>query len=453
MKRICIVIIFFLLSGLWYISRVGADNMSSSSYYLQFGTLNMTSGTKTSGSYKATDTVGQTGPGLYTGGSQNVKSGFQYIYPFASPTASPSATPIPTLAPSPLASAAAALLQNITDILTQAGLITPLIQTQLAQVIEETAPVVAATIPIVVTAAVVAQTVSSFLPIIFEILSRLLQSIGLIPAKRPRGVVFDTKTGKPVPFARVSFVRISDNQIVDTVVSDVHGVYRSVKLPPAVYRIEAIHGDYIFPSKLTPKFALNPHDFYRGEPFEITSSNQEELFLIPMDPIFEEAGERQSFSFYAQLTLQIMRRLVFALFYPMIVFSVVVTIIFPTPLNIAIVIMYAIMIVYRVRHTQRQPPLVGQVVDRYGRPMPDVMVRCVETQTNHVGALVVTNAQGTFKINLPPLAYTLVVNKDGYVVEQPSQDYSNVYISHTGTEGTILIHLMTVKEAFPESAT
>ena len=40
-------------------------SMSSSNYEIQFGNVNMTSGSKSGGPYKVTDTVGQTAPGKY----------------------------------------------------------------------------------------------------------------------------------------------------------------------------------------------------------------------------------------------------------------------------------------------------------------------------------------------------------------------------------------------------
>ena len=64
---------------------VKAQSMQSPSYEIQMGNFNMTSGEKASTSYNVTDTVGQTGAGLFgsLGGSTYVVgSGFQYIYPF-----------------------------------------------------------------------------------------------------------------------------------------------------------------------------------------------------------------------------------------------------------------------------------------------------------------------------------------------------------------------------------
>ena len=54
--------------------------MSSADYMIQFGNINMTSGTKTGGPYKITDTVGQTAPGRYGTTGYLVRAGFQYIY-------------------------------------------------------------------------------------------------------------------------------------------------------------------------------------------------------------------------------------------------------------------------------------------------------------------------------------------------------------------------------------
>lgn len=59
---------------------LSAENMRSDSYIIQFGNFNMTSGEKSSSSYKVTDTVGQTAPGEYAGTGYKVFAGFQYIY-------------------------------------------------------------------------------------------------------------------------------------------------------------------------------------------------------------------------------------------------------------------------------------------------------------------------------------------------------------------------------------
>lgn len=71
-----LVLLFFLLSpGLTI-----AQSFSSSSYRIQWGNFNVTSGKKSSTHYQLTDTVGQNAAGLFTNTGFAVKSGFQYIY-------------------------------------------------------------------------------------------------------------------------------------------------------------------------------------------------------------------------------------------------------------------------------------------------------------------------------------------------------------------------------------
>lgn len=60
-------------------SPVQALNMSNSLYILQMGNLNSGAGKPTNSSYKLGVTIGQTGPGLYSGVNYKVRSGFQYI--------------------------------------------------------------------------------------------------------------------------------------------------------------------------------------------------------------------------------------------------------------------------------------------------------------------------------------------------------------------------------------
>ncbi|MBU3935461.1 hypothetical protein KJ909_02195 [Patescibacteria group bacterium] len=58
----------------------GAQSFSSSSYRINWGNFNMTSGKKSSANYSLTDTVGQNAPGQFDASGYILKAGFQYIY-------------------------------------------------------------------------------------------------------------------------------------------------------------------------------------------------------------------------------------------------------------------------------------------------------------------------------------------------------------------------------------
>ncbi|MBI2465293.1 hypothetical protein HYV64_04075 [Candidatus Shapirobacteria bacterium] len=77
----CLVLFILLTSYfLLHVERVSAQHFTSSSYIIDWGNFNITSGKKASTNYSLTDTVGQNAPGPYQSTGYKVKSGFQYIY-------------------------------------------------------------------------------------------------------------------------------------------------------------------------------------------------------------------------------------------------------------------------------------------------------------------------------------------------------------------------------------
>jgi len=79
MKKIFLLSTFYFLLATLSPSAM-AQHFESSSYIIDWGNFNMTSGSKTSTNYNLTDTVGQNAPGQYDSQGYIVKSGFQYIY-------------------------------------------------------------------------------------------------------------------------------------------------------------------------------------------------------------------------------------------------------------------------------------------------------------------------------------------------------------------------------------
>lgn len=71
---ICLIF-FTTLSQLVY-----ADTLTSPTFEIKMGTVNITGGSKSSASYKLTDTVGQTFQGRFDSAGYVIKAGFQYIY-------------------------------------------------------------------------------------------------------------------------------------------------------------------------------------------------------------------------------------------------------------------------------------------------------------------------------------------------------------------------------------
>jgi hypothetical protein len=81
MKMKIASLLILVTSFLFLVTKVAlAQHFTSSSYIIDWGNFNITSGRKTSTNYSLTDTVGQNAPGPYQNTGYIVKSGFQYIY-------------------------------------------------------------------------------------------------------------------------------------------------------------------------------------------------------------------------------------------------------------------------------------------------------------------------------------------------------------------------------------
>lgn len=80
MKPNYFISIFVLLFFYSSTSLIHAQHFSSSSYIIDWGNFNITSGRKISTNYQLTDTVGQNAPGVSEKNGIKVESGFQYIY-------------------------------------------------------------------------------------------------------------------------------------------------------------------------------------------------------------------------------------------------------------------------------------------------------------------------------------------------------------------------------------
>lgn len=75
-----ISLIIFYISITILNTDVFADNLTSPSFDIKMGTINITGGSKSSASYTLNDTVGQTAQGEFNSAGFTVKAGFQYVY-------------------------------------------------------------------------------------------------------------------------------------------------------------------------------------------------------------------------------------------------------------------------------------------------------------------------------------------------------------------------------------
>lgn len=245
---------------------------------------------------------------------------------------------------------------------------------------------------------------------------RILQALGLLPKGRPQGMVFNRLTGKPIPFALLT-VRSLDSSsgplIQETVVTDLAGVYSGLRLPPGEYQLWASHQDYAFPSSQERPGYLKQADYYRGEPFTISSDRDELLFLIPMDPLKAEAGAGRRFNW--RIRLAQLSRLGSRVILPLFVISGVLAILFPSLWNTLVFICYAVIISYQAIGWFRLPRISGTVTDSLGRHLEGAIIRLTNSEDTRLAGVVSSDEDGSFSYFGKPLNYTLTVSKPDYL--------------------------------------
>jgi hypothetical protein len=349
--------------------------------------------------------------------------------PDVTPAPSPTPTPSPTLPPLPEPSPIIEIplippreiIHEVTQEISE-RFPTPLrnlvaaTPEEIIQIVEDSAPfsgaIVTAALPVATAIAVGSQfggglSISIFL--------KILQALGLIPGGKPQGLVFNSKTYEPVAFALLTITNKMSKKtpVVETVVTDVHGVYSGVKLQPDSYEITVSHQEYRFPTVEPRPQYVQMSDYYKGEMFNVSSSTEEQLFLIPVDPVTDQGTK----SFKAKLRVQMahLSKLTSVMTMPMFVLSGILALLFPSFWNWAVFLLYAAAVAYKSIGWFKVPQVTGTVIDENGNPIAHAVIRMSQSETNQLSSVITTNEKGEFKVFGPKTKYELVVTKPGYV--------------------------------------
>jgi hypothetical protein len=288
------------------------------------------------------------------------------------------------------------------------------------------AAVVATALPVATAFAIASQFGGS---LSLQLFLRLLQSLGLLPVGKPQGLVFNSKTYEPVPFALLTIQSDRSNsvQTTETVVTDVNGVYRGIKLSPGLYYISVIHQDFTFPTENDRPPYIQFKDYYKGEVFKVESEKQKQLFLIPVDPK-EETSQKRSLKTKLRIFLSTIGRLTQHLTIPLFFISGLLALLFPSLWNTAIFGLYLILVLHKFAGSLKRPIITGDVVDQSGKPLKNVVVRIIAPETNELVSVITTNQTGRFKIYASKGIYLIEVNLPGYIWSEAAQAMSSYQI-------------------------
>ncbi len=326
---------------------------------------------------------------------------------------------------------------------------------EIRQAIQKTTDAVA---PIGVLVASAAVPAISFLTLLLQLgqqlsldlIFKILQALGLIPPKEPQGMVFDSQTNEPVSFALLTITSTSQTvteKIIETVVTDVHGVYQGVQLPLGKYVINVTHQDYNFPtSKERPNY-LGVQDFYKGEEFEVTSTKRQQLFLIPMD---RRTETKETYQIKKTLRSMLRKLRSLDLFWPLFIISVLITIFYPTWINFLLLSIYFVMLIKRLIYSLKKPTLSGIVITENKEPVENAIVRISDPTKGELVAIVNTNKDGYHQAFLDPNKYQVQVTKTNLIWERKGSQLSFEEVDVTEKPKTLNAIMRNIGDIYKE---
>lgn len=274
----------------------------------------------------------------------------------------------------------------------------------------------------------------------------LKQLLGLSSKKERGGLVFDVETYKGVPFALLTVESSGneDKQVVETLVTDVNGIYMPLNLPAGTYHLQAKCTGYHFPVAKSRADYMTQNDFYRGE--EITITHGQEIALnIPMTAEVDVAtgGKRtRSVANKLSLLIQGIWKTLAKAYYVLFALALVAVIWQPDLLRLVAVVFFGLLSISALLSNYQRYTLKGVVMDERGRALQTALVNVYNLETHRLMAVAPVNERGQFEFALPTDTYQLIVYKDGYVmIENGKLSMAGVEVMAGDRKGLKLITL------------
>jgi hypothetical protein len=211
--------------------------------------------------------------------------------------------------------------------------------------------------------------------------------------KRKWGVVYNQKTDKPIPFAAV---RISqDGNLIKEVITDMDGIY-GLEVDQGKYTVSVEHNQF-------KSFAKE---------VEVTTG-AEVMLDIPLEPgeLAEVIGEPEESELKKWLKKNYHKLVIITA-----VYSILITLLFPNPINVLISVIYAIQLIIYLRDSFYNKQVDGIIVkDGRGSPLAGVSIRIMSESEGRQLEVLFTGENGRpNKIRLDDGMYRLLAYKEGW---------------------------------------
>ncbi len=246
-----------------------------------------------------------------------------------------------------------------------------------------------------------------------------------------KGYVFDTSTSKNVPFAIITVKGYNHNQeyIHKTSISDVYGIYDSIRVPKGKYSLIVRKQGYDFPTRKARAQMIDQSAFYKGEEIEVQSSWENLSPLIPLDPVITSSNQsRHRTNWQAKFWQQWRGLIAWQPFFELslLTLSIIGFFMQKNFFFILTSIFYGFLVLKRALANFKPENFYGIVVDEKGLELADAVVELTSVDPERSHSMIkITDQKGRYSFSLNPGDYILNAQKNGYIDENAVRTVNN----------------------------
>lgn len=269
-------------------------------------------------------------------------------------------------------------------------------------------------LPTLLTVSTAAQSgllLQNFLYLIFQALMALGQAVGLIKAKQPMGMVYDSVTKKPLARAIVRLYEASTQRLVETDVTSQAGTF-SFLPQEGYYYLRVSKPGYVYPTHLV----LGKRDgrytpVYSGGEIAISRGSAVINVAVPLDPERYQVTSKLYYRRLWQRWFEPLNQwlLWFGFFLALLSYTRL-----PSRMNFGILWAYVAGLSYFWYQGKRFKREYGLVVSSLGKPLAGVELNLVDTEFNRLVSRRVSDAKGRYQFMVPPGRYKITMVTPAY---------------------------------------
>ncbi len=258
--------------------------------------------------------------------------------------------------------------------------------------------------------------------------------IGLLPSRKPQGIVIVQSTQEPVGFATIHISGKLDSyrHATHTRLTDANGIYFTGDLEAGTYQIAVTHPDILFPTLTHKPSHLPENQYYQGQEFTITETVSEPSLVIPVDHISQKSSVYSHISHWI-LTQKMSTISILGL-------SIIATVLATSYINIAATIFYSVTLVVVHRRLWKSV-LHGSLVTVAKQPVHNAVIFSYTDELT-LSEVIQTTKAGEFTLQPHKKQFRFSVIDFGYSVIEPLPQPSsskNMVVIDTTTQSKSLV--------------